>query len=122
MSTLSFFSRNPDITDRILRYLSDINTLKSTILTCKSLYSVFQAHPKSIIRAMAFNVAGAALPHALTLARRQLSSQDTSETTLDIITIDTTTVINPVEFTQLQANEEVVRNLEDLFSLRYIVA
>ncbi|GAW01124.1 hypothetical protein LENED_002703 [Lentinula edodes] len=58
-----------DIIDRILLFSPTFSSLKATILTCKSFYHVFQTHPKSIVRAVASNITGPALPQALECIR-----------------------------------------------------
>ncbi|KAJ4465835.1 hypothetical protein C8J55DRAFT_247141 [Lentinula edodes] len=58
-----------DIIDRILLFSPTFSSLQATILTCKSFYHVFQTHPKSIVRAVASNITGPALPQALECIR-----------------------------------------------------
>ncbi|KAJ3866523.1 hypothetical protein EV359DRAFT_62230, partial [Lentinula novae-zelandiae] len=58
-----------DIIDRILLFSPTFSSLKATILTCKSIYHVFQTHPKSIVRGVASNITGPALPQALECIR-----------------------------------------------------
>ncbi|KAJ4482373.1 hypothetical protein J3R30DRAFT_3458685 [Lentinula aciculospora] len=60
-----------DIIDRILLFLPTFSSLKATILTCKSFYQVYQTHPKSIVRAVAYNITGPALPQALECIRHR---------------------------------------------------
>ncbi|KAJ4472702.1 hypothetical protein C8R41DRAFT_870329 [Lentinula lateritia] len=58
-----------DIIDRILLFSPTFASLQATILTCKSFYHVFQTHPKSIVRGVASNITGPALPQALECIR-----------------------------------------------------
>ncbi|KAJ3890799.1 hypothetical protein GG344DRAFT_65981 [Lentinula edodes] len=58
-----------DIIDRILLFSPTFSSLQATILTCRSFYYVFQTHPKSIVRAVASNITGPALPQALECIR-----------------------------------------------------
>ncbi|KAJ7841926.1 hypothetical protein B0H14DRAFT_3693301 [Mycena olivaceomarginata] len=58
-----------DIVDRIMTFCSTFGTLKSTILVSKAFYRVFQTRPKSITRAVAYNIFGPALPQALRVVR-----------------------------------------------------
>lgn len=63
---MAVFSDLPtDILDRVLMHLRDFNTLSAAIKICKSVYDVFEAHPKSIVQAVAYNIAGPALPDAI---------------------------------------------------------
>jgi hypothetical protein len=116
------FPLDDDAIYRILRCLSDHGSLQSSILACKSFHEVFQAHPKSILRAVARNITGSALPQALTLARSQLSPErvDRKTAIADVIKVDET-IITFDEVRLLEANADVVWELEDLFSLRYTV-
>src|ERR1700675_2863801 len=72
MQALSSFPLDDDITHRILTCLPDFTSLQSAIVAFKSIHTVFMTHPKSIIRAVAYNVVGPTLPQALKLARCQL--------------------------------------------------
>ncbi|KAJ7914354.1 hypothetical protein B0H13DRAFT_2002868 [Mycena leptocephala] len=58
-----------DIVDRIMTFCPTSGTLQSTILVCKAFHRVFQAHPKSITRGVAYNVVGPALLQALRVVR-----------------------------------------------------
>ncbi|KAJ3812635.1 hypothetical protein F5876DRAFT_63805 [Lentinula aff. lateritia] len=72
LSPISSPNRLPlsdDIIDLILLSSPTFSSLKSTILTCKSFYHVFQTHPTSIVRGVAANIAGPALPQALECIR-----------------------------------------------------
>ncbi|KAJ7731599.1 hypothetical protein B0H16DRAFT_1583089 [Mycena metata] len=69
MRTLSALPLDDDILDRILTFCPTFITLQSTILVSKAFYNVFQTHPKSITRAVAYNLVGPALPQALRVVR-----------------------------------------------------
>ncbi|THV03004.1 hypothetical protein K435DRAFT_836065 [Dendrothele bispora CBS 962.96] len=58
-----------DIIDHILQFCPTFLTLRSAILTSKSFYNVYQAHPHSLLLAVACNVIGPALPQALRVVR-----------------------------------------------------
>ncbi|KAJ3996684.1 hypothetical protein F5050DRAFT_1807507 [Lentinula boryana] len=58
-----------DIIDIMLLFSPTFSSLQATILTCKQFYRVFQVHPKSVIRAVAYNITGPALPQALECIR-----------------------------------------------------
>ncbi|KAK7468956.1 hypothetical protein VKT23_003455 [Stygiomarasmius scandens] len=71
MRNLNGLPLDDDVIDRILQFLPSFSTLYSAILTSKSFYQVYKAHPRSIIRAVAYNVVGPALPQALRAIRYQ---------------------------------------------------
>ncbi|KAH8823221.1 hypothetical protein DL96DRAFT_266684 [Flagelloscypha sp. PMI_526] len=58
-----------DIIDLIFSHLPDFETLRSAILISKRFSSVFDKHPKSIVRRVAQNVSGPPLNDLLTLVR-----------------------------------------------------
>jgi hypothetical protein len=58
-----------DIFHRVLVSLPNFETLQCAILSSKPMYSVFATHPRSVAKAIAFNVVGPALPSALSLIR-----------------------------------------------------
>ena len=107
-----------DITHYIFQLLPDFLTLKCTILTCKSFLSIFEAHPKAIVRSVAYNVSGATLPFALAAA---LSEDDISWDHPDNVKVDVNTVISRSTGEELERNAEATRGLESLFSWRYIL-
>ncbi|RDB14819.1 hypothetical protein Hypma_016315 [Hypsizygus marmoreus] len=81
------------------------------ILASKSFYAVFNSRPQSIIRAVACNALGPALPHALHALRfHTLDSEDKTEPL---------SPINDEEICGLAANASVAEGLEDLFSSRH---
>ena len=45
-----------DVLDRIMTSVADFTTLRASALTCKNLYGTFNAHPTSIIKAVAHNL------------------------------------------------------------------
>lgn len=62
---------NADLVECVLVSLPDFRCLASTILTSKTIYNVFQQHPRSVVRSVAYNLVGPALPQALRLVRCQ---------------------------------------------------
>lgn len=55
-----------DVVDRVLTFLPDFKSLSAALRTNKRhIYEVFQAHPKSIVLAIAHGVVGPALPQAV---------------------------------------------------------
>ncbi|KAF7290372.1 hypothetical protein HMN09_01295200 [Mycena chlorophos] len=69
MRALTGLPLDDDLIDRILIFCPTFETLQSAILVSKHFYRVFETHPKSITRAVAYNVVGAALPAALRVIR-----------------------------------------------------
>jgi hypothetical protein len=106
-----------DIVDRILTFLPDFLTLQNVLTASKALYAVFQAHPNSIVRAVAYNVVGSALPQALRLVRCQDGSGAYDTLEEDVVSLN----ITSEEARKLAANTTVVHALEDLFSWRHSI-
>lgn len=126
-----------DVVDRILSFSPTFSSLLATILTAKSIYTVFQTHPKSILRAVAFNITGPALPQALRCIRHpnivkypprsgaRLDSDNYINATVkksSDVDIDggdlLAAPITAAETHLIVANAKVVARLEDLFSAR----
>jgi hypothetical protein len=103
-----------DILDRVLSFISDFKTLQTVLITSRALYDVFQAHPHSIVRAVAHNVVGPALPQALRVIR-------CDGNTLDVVLEDNvlSQAITPGEAQLLSQFSTTVNDLENIFSLRY---
>ncbi|KAJ7469956.1 hypothetical protein B0H11DRAFT_2435097 [Mycena galericulata] len=58
-----------DVTNHLLSASPDFSTLHSAIGVCKTWHRIFKAHPKAVMRSVAFNLAGPALPQAVQLLR-----------------------------------------------------
>jgi hypothetical protein len=121
MPTLETFSA--DIIYDTMTSLPDFQTLLSFMTTSKAFYTMFQYHPQSIIRAVAYNQVGDALPQALRLVRcdepnynrfpiRFPNVNDLPEENM------MNTPIQPREARMLAINARVAHALEDLFSWR----
>ncbi|KAI0961225.1 hypothetical protein AcV7_000380 [Taiwanofungus camphoratus] len=113
---MHFSHLSHDTIDHILTFLTDFCTLSAAIRVSKSCYAVFQACPKSIVNAIARNVAGPALPAALRLTRQVLDVYDDE--------VPDEARVLEVPMTRPEANclchcAQIVRELEDLFSWRY---
>ncbi|KAJ7849487.1 hypothetical protein B0H13DRAFT_2088605 [Mycena leptocephala] len=110
-----------DIVDRIMTFCPTFGTLQSTILVCKAFHRVFQAHPKSITRGVAYNVVGPALPQALRVVRYPCdgyTSDGDPSTMAEACPEDhDSSVITAEEKETLQENSRVVAVLEDIYSL-----
>ena len=119
MRAASHFVLDDDIVDRLLRFSQDFAALRAFALSCRTVYDVYRAHPKSITRAVAYGVVGPVLPQALQLIRNQCSDAPSSEDSIHVPPVDTTTVIARHELDALEQNQDVVRQLEDMFSQRY---
>ncbi|KAJ8081549.1 hypothetical protein PM082_007394 [Marasmius tenuissimus] len=122
MKGLNGLPLDDDIVDRILMFSPDFATLKNMILTAKAFHAIFQIHPKSILRAVAYNVVGPALPQALRLVRYQVDEPDApaNEDPTDPEGAETGEYapIKPEETPQLIVKAKVVKGLEKLYSLR----
>ncbi|KAH7923083.1 hypothetical protein BV22DRAFT_1036762 [Leucogyrophana mollusca] len=111
---------NADLTDRILTSLPDFKTLQSTILTSKSIYSVFRNRPHSIVRAVAYNQIGPALPQAVRLVRcghAKLWLKPVDELLGEDELVKHSILTNE-EVRMLVDKAKVVEGLEDIFSWR----
>lgn len=114
-----FSQLSEDIVDVILTALPDFPTLLSTISASKDINTVFETHPLSIIRCVADNQVGPALPQALRLVRlcvlpdadRSLGNIPKEARVLDI-------PITRKEAGQLGRNSRVARQLEAFYSFR----
>ena len=107
-----------DVIDHILISLT-IESLLSFSSTSKAIYTVFKAHPQSIIKAVALNEVGEALPQALRLVRywdhrhvdpTRLPSESEMMSDDEPITIE--------EAKLLSQSAQNAKELEDLFSWR----
>ncbi|KAG2126739.1 hypothetical protein BD769DRAFT_1461894 [Suillus cothurnatus] len=115
----SFFA-NADLVECALRFLPDFQCLLSTILTSKTIYNVFQQHPRSVVRSVAYNLVGPALPQALRFVRcqnAQLYSKPVGEL-LGEDDIQKNPVLSNQDITSLVAISTSSRELESLFSWR----
>ncbi|KAF7344101.1 hypothetical protein MVEN_01699800 [Mycena venus] len=110
-----------DILDRIMTFCPTFGTLQSTILVSKAFHRVFQAHPKSINRSVAYNIVGPALPQALRVVRYPYdgyTSDGDPSTMAEVCPEDhDPSVITAEEKETLQENSRVVAVLEDIYSL-----
>ncbi|KAF9817511.1 hypothetical protein IEO21_03362 [Rhodonia placenta] len=132
----AFSDLSHDLVDRIFTYVRDFGTLAALIRTSKTIYVVFEARPKSIVRAVAQNVIGDcdALPAATRLVRFQLTlnkytldyegdddddtdnqrPKDPGPTEEDVLLAPLTRA----EANLLEWHGPVVQELEDIFSWR----
>ncbi|KAF5343246.1 hypothetical protein D9758_013412 [Tetrapyrgos nigripes] len=113
-----------DVLDRILTFSPSFETLSSVILTSKVFYNVFSQRSKSIVRAVAHNVVGPALPQALRVIRYQLPGTDDQYKVYDDLPGPESdealeVPITPAEAHGLAENASVVAFLENLYSLRH---
>ncbi|KAH8823316.1 hypothetical protein DL96DRAFT_270126 [Flagelloscypha sp. PMI_526] len=82
-AALGLADLNTDLIDLIFSHLPDFETLRSTILISKQFSSVFDKHPKSIVRRVAQNVAGPPLDDLLTLVRFEKSGFEWDSSEVD---------------------------------------
>ncbi|KAJ7657235.1 hypothetical protein DFH06DRAFT_1197720 [Mycena polygramma] len=134
MRALSDLPLDDDIVDRIMTFCPTFPTLQALALVSKAFYSVFQTHPKSITRAVAYNIVGPALPQALRVVRYPgvLQDDEQDDERDDVVARDKkdpdevatacpeahgASVITAAEKETLQKNSRVVEALEDIYSL-----
>ncbi|KAG1804713.1 uncharacterized protein HD556DRAFT_1325702 [Suillus plorans] len=111
---------NADLVECFLRFLPDFQCLASTILTSKAIYNVFQQHPRSVVRSVAYNLIGPALPQALRFVRcknAQLYYKPVDEL-LGEDDIQKNPVLSSEDITSLVGISTSVQELESLFSWR----
>ncbi|KAK6966613.1 hypothetical protein R3P38DRAFT_906096 [Favolaschia claudopus] len=129
MRALSALPLDDDVLDRIFTFCPTFTTLQSLILVSKAFYTVYQTHPRSITRAVAYNIVGPALPQALRAIRYpygddEVEPGDREYHKEDPDTMATTcpeehepSVITAEEKMELQENARMVQSLEDVYSL-----
>jgi len=114
-----------DVIDRILLLLPTFSALRAILLSSKSFNTVFKHHPNSIIRAIAYNITGPALPQAMRLLRttrdRNLYTVSDPPNSASNIWAETDPIsqITPDERCKIVENAAVIKALEDLFSSRH---
>lgn len=114
-----FDTCSADIIDHTLICVPDFKTFSSLIKAAKIFYTTFQARPHSIVRAVANNEVGDALPQALRLVRYETGRfHDADINGLPEENIVMNTPIHPEEARMLTKNAKVIHKLEDLFSWR----
>jgi hypothetical protein len=120
MRAANRFVLDDDIVHRLLRLSFDFSMLQSFVLSCRAVHAVYKSHPKSINRAVAYNIVGPVLPQALQLIKNRSSDDRSAEESSHVPPVDATTIISQHEMDALEHDEDVVMRLEDMFSLRYI--
>ncbi|KAF7341678.1 hypothetical protein MSAN_02066100 [Mycena sanguinolenta] len=114
---------NDDIVGQIMAFCPTFNTLLATILVSKAFHRVFQTHPKSIIRAVSYNVVGPALPQALRVIRYPYHDYCTPKDDPSAMAgacpedWQNLPVICADEISMLEENARVVGELENIYSL-----
>ncbi|KAJ7645156.1 hypothetical protein DFH06DRAFT_1301165 [Mycena polygramma] len=109
MRALTSLPLDDDLIDRILGFCPEFDTLLAMLLTCKAIYSVFSARPRSITRAVAHNVAGPALTDAVRVLREKYPYEDRL-CSLDQLLERST--LSAREKHELQTNANVVERFE----------
>lgn len=108
-----------DINHQILASVANFKTLLSLISTSKAFNAIFEAHPQSIIRNVAYREVGAALPQALRLVRCEAAHLHC----VDVADLPDeghvmTKPIERGEARMLAKNARIAHTFEDLFSWR----
>ena len=107
-----------DVIDHILTS-STIESLLSLSSTSKAIYTVFKAHPQSIIKAVALNEVGETLPQALRLVRyRGQRHVDPTRLQSESEMMSDDEPITIKEARLLSQRAQNAKELEDLFSWR----
>ena len=116
-----------DVIDRILTTLPDYRSLAATVLSSKVFWKAFDAHHRGVLRHVARNMYGGALPMALRLARVQIRWPVIQHlTTADVESLDPETQITEeTDLTGLEAkilmdNFIISQELAILFCQRYV--
>lgn len=119
MSDFSILST--DIVHQILVSVPNFKSLLSLLLTSKLFNDVFEAHPHGIVRDVAHNQVGPALPQALRLVRCETAGYRFKDVA-DLPAEDDIMKqpITRAEARVLAQNAYVAYTLEDVFSRRYI--
>lgn len=108
-----------DVIDHILTSSTTIGSLQSLSSTSKAIHTIFKAHPQSIIKAVALNEVGEALPQALRLVRcRNRRHADPMRLPKESEMVGDDEPITIREARLLSRNAQIVKELEDLFSWR----
>ncbi|KAK6981647.1 hypothetical protein R3P38DRAFT_3113885 [Favolaschia claudopus] len=129
MRALSALPLDDDVLDRIFTFCPTFPTLQSLIPVFKAFYTVYQTHPRSITRAVAYNIVGPALPQALRairypygddeveLVEREYHKEDADTMATACPEEHEPSVITAKEKMELQENARMVQSLEDVYSL-----
>ncbi|KAJ8691386.1 hypothetical protein PTI98_010967 [Pleurotus ostreatus] len=122
MRSLNRLPLDDDLVDRVFTFLPTFDALQAFLLTSKSIYQVYLRYPESIVRNVAYNVAGPALPQAMQLVeyRRKLEdarNQDDETKSVDLPEESTTVKhISTDAAHQLARIAKAATGLEDIFS------
>jgi hypothetical protein len=127
MRGLTSLPLDDDIVDRILTFLPNFTALGATILASKHFYTVFKTHPHSIVRAVAYNITGPALPQAMRVLRYTPPDDPDPQNQNTLgpppkqwLETDPVSPITNDEAGDLVENAAAVAALEDFFSLRQV--
>ncbi|KAG7445706.1 uncharacterized protein BT62DRAFT_932863 [Guyanagaster necrorhizus] len=125
-----------DVIEQIFHCLPSFASLQSTIRVCKDFHRIFNTHPKTTVRRVAYNIAGPALPQAMRLLRYRnendtdLPSSEGSHADDEVssdygpVSNSAAETTNGPPLTQSETKEltkiaRVVSKLEDVFSFRH---
>jgi hypothetical protein len=109
----------PDLNHQILASVDSFRALLSLISTSRAFNTAFETHPNSIIRDVAYNEMGAALPHALRLVRCEAAH--CRYTDVADLPQENDVMMYPIdrgEVRMLAKNATVAHRLENLYSWR----
>ncbi|KAH0826234.1 hypothetical protein J3R83DRAFT_5692 [Lanmaoa asiatica] len=124
------FPFDPDLTDLILTTLSDIHSLESFVLSSRFIYTVFDTHRASVLRAVVSNHLGPATPPAMRLFKVMMDVNSYWHGWLAPLPVtklpreedfqpnDLRIIVTMREAHVLATNHDVVQELESLYSWR----
>jgi hypothetical protein len=110
---------NDDLVDYILSLSTSLQDLISTVLTSKAFYNVYRLHPHSIIRSIACNIAGGAMPVALRCIRWTKKDGFKGGEDVERACLENNGLVTDKELKKLQRIAKAVDDLERDFSRRY---
>ncbi|CAK5276631.1 unnamed protein product [Mycena citricolor] len=125
MRALSSLPLDDDIVHSLMTFCPDFRTLQSLILVSKAFFAVYESHPRSITRCVAYNVVGPALPQALRVLRFPTSEWARQRDANPDELADTCpedhepSVITCEEKNLLQDNAEMIARFENIYSFRF---
>ncbi|KAL4262706.1 F-box domain-containing protein [Pleurotus pulmonarius] len=122
MRSLNRLPLDDDLVDRVFVFLPTFDALQAFLLTSKSIYQVYLRYPESIVRSVAYNVAGPALPQAMHLVEYKIKLEDARNQDNETKSVDLPEESSTVKHISTKAAHQLARiakvatELEDLFS------
>ncbi|KAE9403390.1 hypothetical protein BT96DRAFT_917494 [Gymnopus androsaceus JB14] len=114
-----FLHLSDDVIEEILKYSTSNSMLLSTILVAKSIYLIFQTHPRSILHSLYFYVLGPTFPQALELYNYRAFSEKKGGAIAQVAP-EIDIILTARERKSIELMERRVTRLENIFSFRHI--